>query len=349
MRYLSSHSRLPRILGGGRVREQPSAPLPSGHRITVSGVQAVRAPWSSASFLTYLGGITILAAVGSLLQAQAGDHGAAGVTGWALLVFLAVTVFALLAHARGHRVTGGLLALSSVAASVVFLGALLAWFGWLAPVTDSPFRGFRVSLLFLELALVVAAALALALFRFPLLVLVLAAGSWFFVTDLLSGGGDWSAAVAILIGLTFLGIAVWLDTIGERTYAFWVHVAAGLALGGGFLWFFHHGDWDWILVGIAGLLYVALGERLRRSSWVVLGAWGVLQTAAHFAVKWSEAGVYVLSAFYLFPFVFADVFDESGQRSGHAWAGPLVFAATGALFVGLGLLIARRRRAAEPL
>jgi len=264
-------------------------------------VQAFRVPWSSASFLTYLGGLTILGAVGSLLNAQADEYGSAGLAGWALLVFLAVTVLALAARGRGHRVTAGLLAVSSVASFVVLLGALLDWFGWLASLRESPFHGFRVSVLFLELA-AVAALVAMRVFEFPLLMLVVVAGSWLFVTDLISNGGDWSAVVTVLVGLALLAAAVAMDFGETRPYGFWLHVAAGLAIGGGLLWFFHDGDWDWILVAIAGLLYVAVGDRLVRSSWVVLGAWGILQTAAHFAAKWSaDILAFSLGAFYLFP------------------------------------------------
>jgi hypothetical protein len=313
-------------------------------------VKAVRVPWSSASFLAYVGGLTILGAVGSLLNAEADQHGSAGLVGWALLVFLVVTAFALSARGRRHRVTAGLLALSSVASFVVLLGALLDWFGWLASVDDSLFRGFRVSLLFLELALVVAAAVAMRLFEFPLLVFVVAAGTWVFFTDLLSGGGDWSAVVTLLVGLGLLAAAVTVDFGDARPYGFWLHVVAGLTIGGGLLWFFHDGDWEWILVAIAGLLYAAVGDRLLRSSWVVLGAWGILQAAGHFAAKWSEDVLALsLTSFYLFPFLLADAFDETGEgRSNHPWASALIFAVTGALFVLIGLLIARRRREAVP-
>lgn len=313
-------------------------------------VKAVRIPWSSASFLVYVGGLTILGAIGSLLNAQADQHGSGGLVGWALLVLLAVSACALYARGRGHRVTAGLLALSSVASFVVLLGALLDWFGWLAPVDGSAFGGFRVSLLFLELVLVFSAAVAMLLFEFPLLMFVVAAGTWFFLTDLLSGGGDWSAVVTLLVGLGLLVAAVAVDFGDARPYGLWLHVVAGLTIGGGLLWFFHEGDWEWVLVAIAGLLYVAAGDRLVRSSWVVLGAWGILQAAAHFAAKWSE-DVYALAitSFYLFPFLLAGAFDESGQsRSNHAWAAGVVFAVTGALFVLIALVIARRRREAVP-
>ena len=311
-------------------------------------VKVARVPWSSASFLAYLGGLTILGAVGSLLSAQADQHGSGGLAGWALLVFLVLAACAFYARGRGHRVTAGLLGLSLVASFVVLLGALLDWFGWLAPVEESAFGGFRVSLLFLELALVVSAAVAVWLFEFPLLVFVVAAGAWFFLTDLLSNGGDWSAVVTLLVGLGLLAAAVGVDFGDRRPYGFWLHVVAGLTIGGALLWFFHERDWEWILVAIAGLLYVALGDRLVRSSWVVLGAWGILQAAAHFAAKWSE-DVYALAyaSFYLFPFLLAGAFDESrDSRSGHPWAPAVVFAITGALFLLIGLVIARRRRSA---
>jgi hypothetical protein len=304
-------------------------------------------PWSSPSFLVYLGGLTIFGALASLLGVQADRSSSVGFVGWALLVFVLVTASALLARRHGHRVTAGLLALSSVAAYVVLLGALLHWFGWLASPTDSAFKGFRVSLLFLELSVVVAAGVALLLFRFPLLVLVLATGGWFFLTDLLSGGGDWSAVVTIVAGVGLFGSAMAVDRGGTRPYAFWLHVSAGLTMGGGLLWFFHHTDWDWIAIGAFGLLYIVAGDRLLRSSWVVLGAWGVLQATAHFAVEWGgQAFQAFFVVFYLFPFALIDAFDETGSRTVHPWAASVAFGVVGAFFVAIGLLLAHRRREA---
>ena len=56
-----------------------------------------------------------------------------------------------------------------------------------------------------------------------------------------------------------------------------------------------------------------------------------------------------LTSFYLFPFLLAGAFDESGEsRSNHPWAAAVVFALTGALFVLIGLVLARRRREGVP-
>jgi hypothetical protein len=312
-------------------------------------VQAFRAAWSSASFLVYLGGLTILAALASLLSVQASDYGSGGFVGWALLVFAVVTALALLARAGGYRVTAGLLALSSVAAFVTLLGALLDWLGLLGNTrSDRLFAGFHVWLLFLELALVASALVALRLFRFPLLVLPAVLGAWLLVTDVFSNGGDWSAVVTILFGFALLAAAVVLDGGEARPYAFWLHVVAGLAIGGGLLWFFHDGDWDWSLIAVAGGLYIAAGDRLARSSWAVLGAWGILQTAAHFASKWAEfVSAVLFPLFYLFPFVLIGAFTSEGPpRRPHPWASALVFALAGAILIAAGQLVARRGREA---
>jgi hypothetical protein len=306
---------------------------------------AVRVPWSSASFLAYLGGITILASTLALISVQADEHGDAGLVLWTAVIFIVLSGAAEAARISGHRVTGGLLAMSSVAAFVIFAGAIFDWFGWLPNTNgDTVFvNGFHFWLKVVELIAVVTAAVALNRHRFPLLVLLLTVAIWVFVFDLLSNGGGWAAIVSIAIGLAFLlaGIAA------EGAFGFWLHVAAGLAIGGGLLWFFHDGDFDWIVIAVIGLLYIALGNRLARSSWVVLGGWGILQTAGHFSAKWSDIAEGGFLFFPLFPFLALSGLDGGSQEQhAHNWLGPLVFAATGLLFIALALAYARRSRPA---
>ena len=64
-------------------------------------MSAIRVPWSSASFLVYLGGLTLFAALGSLLAVQADDYGSGGFVGWALLVFLLTEACALPCSSTG--------------------------------------------------------------------------------------------------------------------------------------------------------------------------------------------------------------------------------------------------------
>jgi hypothetical protein len=310
-------------------------------------VNAVRVPWSSASFLVYLGGITILFATASLLNFEAESHGSAGLVVWAFLIFVAISAAAFTTRALGHFLTGGLLATSGVVAFVVFFGSILEWFGWLPDIDEGGvFEGFRFWLLVLELVAIVASMVALRLFEFPLLVLLLAASSWFFVTDLISGGGNWSAIVTIAVGLVFLLAGIAVDDGPSRPLGFWLHVAAGLTIGGGLLWFFHDGLFDWIVVGVIGAVYILLGDRLARSSWVVLGGWGMLQTATYFADKWSDISGFFFPFFLLFPFFISIEESGSGGQHDHDWIGPLVYALTGLVFIWIGLWLARRRREA---
>ena len=295
-------------------------------------MNAVRVPWSSASFLVYLGGITILFATVVFTALQAQNHGDAGFVLWALLILVAVSAAAFLARVTGHFVTAGVLAATWLVAILVFVGAVLEWFGWLPDNEEGGvFEGFRFWVLVFEIVAITASAVALRLFRFPLLVLFLAAFSWFFVTDLISGGGGWSAIVTIAVGLILLLAGIAVDDGPSRPFGFWLHVGAGLTIGGGLLWFLNDGDFDWIVVGVIGLAYIVMGDRLLRSSWAVLGALGILLSTAHFADKWTDALSLV----------------GFGAEQEHEWAAPVLFAAVGAVFIGIGIWLARRRR--EPL
>ncbi|MEP6910383.1 MAG: hypothetical protein ABI896_08135 [Actinomycetota bacterium] len=310
-------------------------------------MDVARAPWSSASFLVYLGGLTVFFSGLAFLAIEGGSRGDGGLVLWAAIVLAVFSACAEGFRRTGHRVAAGLFAFNAVWALVVFVGALEEWFGWLAN-TDGPFDGFHPSLLLLELVALVASLWALSRFRFPLLAGAAAAAGWFFVTDVVSNGGGWTAIVSIAIGLVLLGIASGIDGGPSRPYGFWVHAVAGLTIGGGLLWFFHKGDFRWILIGIAALAYIALGTRLVRSSWVVLGAWGLLQMTTHFADKWAGIGssdFFPLSLI-LFP-LYGFGFGDSGATR-HFWAAPVSYAVLGLVFVAIGLWIAKRRRDVIP-
>jgi hypothetical protein len=122
----------------------------------------------------------------------------------------------------GGDLLAGLFALSAVVALAVFVGALEEWAGWLAH-TDSPFAGFHLDHFAIELTLLAGAVAARSVFRFPLLVLVSTGAAWFFVTDLLSNGGNWSAIVTLFFGL----VAMLVGLGADRVYGFWVQVVAG--------------------------------------------------------------------------------------------------------------------------
>jgi hypothetical protein len=294
-------------------------------------VAAVRARWSSSSFLLYAGGLTILFAVLALLGTLSDDYEAAGFAGWSIVAFGLLALLAWLLRRRGEAVGAGLFALASVAAFGVVVGSVENWLGWLAD-TDSPFEGFHPGNLLLALVVLVAALVALRLFHFPLLVLVGAAAGWYFLTDLLSNGGDLAAATTIFYGVLMLLVAFAAGPV----YGFWLHVAAGVSLGGAALYFWHTSHGDWLLVAFASLVYIGLAARLGRSSYAVLGTIGLFLVTAHFAESWFD----------LEPFFFFFGASEGGK----AWAQALAFCVLGLALMVLGLLLARvsAKREAAP-
>jgi hypothetical protein len=294
-------------------------------------VQAIRAPWTSASFLVYTGALTVLLSAVWLDSILSDDYRAAAFAGWAALVFACAAGIAFTFRRAGRSLLAGLFAFVSVGLFAVFVGALEDWFGWLSH--DSPLHGFHWGLLLLEILTVAAALQALKIFRQPLLVLAAAGVGWYFVADLLSSGGNWSAWVSILYGL-FLLLAT---SAVNRVYEFWLHVVSGVTIGGGLLWFWHSSDWNFVLIGLTGLVYIWFGGAKRRSSWTVLGAVGLLLTTAHFVDKWFGD----LNPFFL-------IFGSGGEVK-HDWARPLGFVVLGFAYVALGIMLRRREsEAVEP-
>ena len=286
--------------------------------------------WSPWSFLLYAGGLTTLLAGGMLLAYFSDRHGPGVYTLLALLVFV---LFAFVANALrrdgSHPIAAGLFAVSSVALFAAFVYALWSWFGWIDNSSGSTFGGFDLARLSFMLLTLVAALVALSIFHFPLIVLIAVEAAWFFVTDLISGGGDWSAVVTFLVGLAFLGLARNLDAGPSRPYAMWVHVAAGLTIGGSLVWFFHSGDFRWALIAVAGVLFAKLGEAFERASWAVFGAIGILASATHFAISLTHSH-------------FAFLGSETGSARG--WAPAVTFGVAGVLLLVLGGRMASRGR-----
>jgi hypothetical protein len=286
--------------------------------------------WGAWSYLLYAGGLTLLGAAAALLGWFSGHYGSFKYT---VLSFVVLFGFAFVARSLrrdgGHPIAAGLFAFASVWLFAAFLGALYDWFGWL-DVAGSAFSGFNVARLSLVLLTLIAALVARRLFEFPLLMLIIVALAWFFVTDLISGGGDWSAIVTFVVGLVFLLQARIVDAGPNRVYGLWLHVGAGATIGGSLLWFLHHGHFEWALIAVAALLYVKLAQAFERASWAIFGSIGIVAAATHYATSWSHASI-----------------SPSGVSDGgsRGWVPSVVFGIAGALMMVLGGLIARRRRA----
>jgi hypothetical protein len=283
------------------------------------------------SFLLYAGGLAILLSLYALLASLSGDYGAAAFVGWTLLVYAVLAVCAFGARRAGHPVTAGLLALSAVVALITFVGALEDWFGWL-PHAKDPFAGFHIGAFLLELVAIVVSFAALRIFRFPLFVLFTTALTWFFVTDLLSGGGNWTAVVTLVFGLLLVPIG----SAANPVNGFWVHVVAGVTIGGALLYFWHAGDVRWILAAIVGLVFILVGNGLGRSSYAVLGVFGLLLSWTHFVSGWFGLGVPALFGFY------------GGGGGTRWWAVALCYAGYGLALMVIALALEHRRGAVAP-
>jgi hypothetical protein len=287
--------------------------------------------WSSWTFLVYAGGFVTLGSAGGWLTYLSVHHGDAAYAFWALVVYVVLEGTGYALFERGHTLAAGVFAFTGVVGFAAFLAALFKWFGWLSTQgSSSTFAGFHAGRLAVELLTLGAAAASLRFFRHPLLMLPVVLLVWLFATDLLSGGGDWSAVVTLLVGLVFFAWALGADSGTRRPYGFWLHVAAGLTIGGSLLYFWHSGTFQWILIVLASILYVRVAGALGRSSWAVLGTIGLLFASVYFTLKWSSVTV--------------PVFGPAGHAS-RGWVPPLVFMVTGIVLVLFGLLLGRRQRA----
>ena len=291
-------------------------------------MDAITPRWASWSFLLYAGGLTVLGAAGSALNYFADTYGDAAYVAWALLVFGAVLGTALvLRRDGGHRIAAGIFGFSSVVLFAAVVAALWKWFGWF-DTSGSAFAGFGPGRLSFLLLTMIVALVALRAFRFPLIVSIAVFTAWFFVTDLVSGGGDWSAVVSFLVGLVFLVAGRSVDAGPSKPYGMWLHVGAGLTIGGSIIYFLHHSEFQWSLIVVGGVLFILLADSLERSSWAVLGAVGILAAAAHFSIKLTHVRL--------------TLFGEGNGDTSRGWAPALVFALAGVVLLLLGGALARR-------
>jgi hypothetical protein len=298
-------------------------------------MDVVRARWSSSSFLLYAGAFTVLFASIALLSWLSSEHSDGAFFGWSALVFFVLAVVAIGFEAAGERVTAGLFAFVSLIMFSVFVGSFEELIGILDDDSRGPFDGFHWGVWLFALVVITASLLLRARFRFPLLVLPAVFLSWFFLVDLVSGGGDWSAVVSIIVGFFLMLIGAGAD----RTYGFWIHFVAAFAIGGGFLYLWHGSAWEWILIGIIALVFFLLAGGLDRSIYAVLGAIGLFLAWTYFVERWTDAQVEPP----LYEGVTPSISSDSGEPS--IWGATMLYALFGLVLVAIGLWLERRRPA----
>jgi hypothetical protein len=284
----------------------------------------VRKPiWTSSSVLLYAGGFSVLiAAIGSLGYLSA-SYGKGALVAWSLLPLFVLLTVARWFRARGAWVAAGMFAFSWVAAWIAFLAVLFSWWGWTDNTSSGFFRGWHWALWAVELLGIAAASVVRRSYRFPLVSVYILVGVYLFVTDVISGGGNWSAVVTLFIGIVYLGGGVSVDRGSHRPYGFWWHLVSGLLVGGALLFWWHSSETDWALLATASVLFMLIAGSTWRSSWAVLGAIGFFAAATHWTIEWVNTG---------FSFSSAD----------RTWVPFVVLAVVGVFFVVVGLYLGWR-------
>jgi len=277
----------------------------------------------------------VIALLGALawLSVIDSDQSQGALAGWSVLFWFVAEILAFMLLARGRRVAAGLFGFVGLGLFAVMVGAFFSWFGWLPH--DKPLGGFHVGLLVFLLLVLFAAAIDLSIFKFPLFVLALAGLGWYFVTDLISSGGNWSAWVTLFVGLFLFVMGLANDGGDTRPYGFWVHVVAGVTIGSALLYWWHSSDFQWALIIIFGLVFMAVGAGIRRSSYAVLGTIGLVLATGHYSLGESFG------------------FNDGGPRTPTSWAGPVAFLCLGLFLAFMGMVLWRRgedaERAIEPV
>jgi hypothetical protein len=283
----------------------------------------------TGSFLAYTGALTALIAAVAWLGVISDDHGQGAFAGWSVLFWGLAEVLAFALLGRGHRVTAGLFGFVGLGLFALMIGAFFSWFGWLPH--DKTLGGFHIGILALQLLVLIAAFVDLGIFKFPLFALVLAGLGWYFVTDLVSSGGTWSAWVTLFVGLFLFVMGLANDGGDTRPYGFWVHVVAGLTIGGALLYWWHSSDFQWALIIVVGLVFMAVGAGIRRSSYAVLGAIGLFLATWHYSIG-AGLGRSASDA----------VFGEETPSGPASWSGPVAFLCLGLFLALVGMLLWRR-------
>ncbi|HZT84346.1 MAG TPA: hypothetical protein VE984_02855 [Gaiellaceae bacterium] len=299
--------------------------------------------WTSATFLVYTGGLTVLLGGLAALAYLSASYGSGAQAGWALLVLVVLYAIAHALRGRERPIAAGIFAFAAVLAWAVFLVLLFEWWGWNG--VHGSFKHWSWSRLALWLLILLAARDDRRRFGFPFIRLVSAVVGWIFVVDLVTAGGSFTAAVTLIVGLAYL-VAGWI----QRTpSSFWLHLVGGVLIGGSVLYWLHTSDGDWAVVSIVAFLFVLLAYATKRSSWAVLGTVGFYLATIHYLVGSPTAlveGAFGLSG------SGSCVARPGGpplctSSASHVspWSPALAFGLLGFFLVALGML-GRRRTAA---
>jgi len=234
--------------------------------------------WTSATFLVYTGGLTVLLGGLAALAYLSSRYGSGAKAGWALLILVILYGIAHGLRLRERPIAAGIFAFASVIAWSAFVILTFEWWGW---------NGVNAGLSHWSWARTIAILLILAAawddrrrFNFPFIQAISALFGFILVLDLLPAGGNWTAAWAVLVGLAYFLSGI----VRDEPSTFWLHLAGGLLIGGAILFWAHTSDGDYAVVSIVAFLFVLVAYATKRSSWAVLGALGFYIATIHYLV-----------------------------------------------------------------
>jgi hypothetical protein len=290
----------------------------------------IKPVWTSASFLVYTGGLTVLVGGFLALGYLNGHYGKGAEAGWALLVLVILYVLAHALRVAGRQIAAGIFAFTAVLAWAAFLVFLFQWWGWHG--VNGSFKHWSWAREALWLLILASAWDDRRRFDFPFIRVISAIVGWLFVIDSITSGGTFTAVVTLLVGIAYL---VW-GTIVRTPSTFWLHLVGGLLIGGAIIYWAHTGDGEWAAVSIAALCFVLIAYATRRSSWAVLGTIGFFAATTHYLVGSPTA-------------IGESIFGGAPPPHVSPWAPAVAFGLLGFWLVLLGLLGRQRPVvAAEP-
>lgn len=234
--------------------------------------------WTTASFLVYTGGLTVLLGGVAALAFFSGSYGSGAKAGWALLILVILYGIAHALRIRKRPIAAGIFAFAAVIAWAAFIVLLFRWWGWNG--VDASIKHWSWSRNLALLLILAAAWDDRQRFGFPFIRAISAILVWVFVIQLLPAGPNLTAAITLIVGLAYL----LLGTIHRTPSSFWLHLVGGLLIGGAILFWDHTSDGNFAFVLIVALAYVAIAYATKRSSWAVLGTIGFFVATIHYVV-----------------------------------------------------------------
>jgi hypothetical protein len=236
--------------------------------------------WTSATFLVYAGGLTVLGGAIAALAYLSQNYGSGFESAaWAFLILAILYAIAHGLRLRDRPIAAGIFAFVSVIAWGYFVAHVFDWWGWdgYKPVRMVPLHHWSWSRLALEILVLAAAWDDRRRFRFPFIRVISAVVFWAFVVDLLPAG-NLTYIVTIVLGLLYLAIG----NVTDRPSAFWLHLVGGVLIGYAILHWSHTSDADFAVVSIMAMVFVLIAYWTRRSSWAVLGTIGFFAATSHY-------------------------------------------------------------------